>query len=647
MSLTPDERAAFATTARLLSCLVTESLIRAVFLPLKWPGGMGVGVVLNARASGVPVHECETYTPEDVLAIVALQDLPVFKHGSGDSHRVEIGLLDPLDMHPLVFLVTGDQGVHMNGQALYSDLSSAILETLSKPGWSFPETTTITKLDDPLVLWDKFARDINLDDALRSEISDELASSVQWQTYSYEHPPNAPTLTSPSIDWEQSIVEGHPTHPMHKTRHFLPPLAPLSPGRELYSPRVRLVALPRTSLRITGEFEALAKPVVEASAKNAGEEVAVPEDHVIVPVHELQVVHILDKFKEAIALPDAFSVPALAQQSIRSVILPDVLPTTHLKLAVGIKLTSAIRTISPASAYVGPRFSSQVVPVLRIDPSLLTVARELASAVHVDQDNDVAKHCAAIVRECHENGSEARGERLIVCTSLVERGHAGTDGVTPSVVRAFELDTEEKRIEWLNNFVRLFFAAFLPQVLENGVAFEAHPQNTVARFALAAPHELRGFVIRDFGGLRVHQPTLRASTGVTLDVVPGHSIIAETLDDVYTRTYHTMIHNHLQQLVRVLGLHYNGKGWGIVRMRLREAIPSGHALEKAWLGEESRTLPGKCFMRMRMVGMYRHVSFSLSSQQSLSDVADRKHLHGPFPNLLHYTGGKDEEGLMN
>ena len=160
-----------------------------------------------------------------------------------------------------------------------------------------------------------------------------------------------------------------------------------------------------------------------------------------------------------------------------------------------------------------------------------------------------------------------------------------------------------------SSFARLFFAAFLPPMLQDGVAFEAHPQNTVARFSLAPPHELRGFVIRDFGGLRVHPPTLLASTGVALDVVSGHSIVAETLDDVYTRMYHTMIHNHLQQLVRVLGLHYNGKGWEVIRFRLREAIPRGHPLEKAWLGEEAKTIAGKCYMRMRMVGAYRHVSF--------------------------------------
>jgi siderophore synthetase component len=157
--------------------------------------------------------------------------------------------------------------------------------------------------------------------------------------------------------------------------------------------------------------------------------------------------------------------------------------------------------------------------------------------------------------------------------------------------------------------VRVFFAAFLPPMLQDGVAFEAHPQNTVARFSLAAPHELRGFVIRDLGGLRVHPPTLLASTGVALDALPGESIIAETLDDVYKRMYHTMIHNHLQQLVRMLGLHYNGKGWQVIRARLREAIPRGH-LENAWLGEEAKTIAGKCFMRMRMLGLVRNVSFN-------------------------------------
>jgi hypothetical protein len=94
-----------------------------------------------------------------------------------------------------------------------------------------------------------------------------------------------------------------------------------------------------------------------------------------------------------------------------------------------------------------------------------------------------------------------------------------------------------------------------------------------------------------------------------LDALPDHSVVVETLEDVYKRMYQTMFHNHFQQLVRVLGLHYNGKGWEVIRARFRESIPPGHALERAWLGEEAKTLPGGCFIRLRMIGEYKQVSF--------------------------------------
>lgn len=81
--------------------------------------------------------------------------------------------------------------------------------------------------------------------------------------------------------------------------------------------------------------------------------------------------------------------------------------------------------------------------------NIITVAKELASIVHSNSDGKIAKHCGAIVREYHEDLSKERGECLIVCTALVESGHDGTDGHTPSVVRIFELDTQKKRLDWL------------------------------------------------------------------------------------------------------------------------------------------------------------------------------------------------------
>jgi len=149
----------------------------------------------------------------------------------------------------------------------------------------------------------------------------------------------------------------------------------------------------------------------------------------------------------------------------------------------------------------------------------------------------------------------------------------------------------------------MLFDAFLPCMLRNGVAFECHPQNCIARFDLATK-ELLGFIIRDMEGIRFHRETLKSSTGVDLDVHPDH--LLGNLDDIYARMYHCMVHNHLQQLIRVLGLHYDGSGWKVLRQHLEDVIPREHALYAAWLSSEA--LPAKCFMTRKMAGTYRFVS---------------------------------------
>ncbi|KAJ7220103.1 IucC family-domain-containing protein [Mycena pura] len=619
--LPPAQRAAFGTAARLLSCLVTESLVRAIYVELSSGDRdntfSAAAVCLLGDVSARPPPDVAVpYKASDILAIVPLVHVPVFKHDGTDPRGREIGLLDPMDMLPLVFEFT-------TGASPASDhaaLAKTLLKTIHGPGWDLSGAPPLVPLRSPLLLWETFGRSMNIQDDVLKDITAEFESSVLWQQHSFENPPLAPQFSDPSIVWEQSIVEGHPTHPMHKTRMFLPPIPDVIPGSyDLYNAKLRFVAVPRENLKITYDFEKYIAPLVASASARAGKELVVPENFVVVPVHELQVHHIQAKFPDAVIFSPDFFLPILGQQSIRSVVVPNAYHELSLKLGVGLKLTSAIRTISPASAYLGPRFSAQVVPALTMDRTIITVARELASVVHAHPEGDTAKHCAAIIREAYENTSEERGERLIVCTALVEKGHAGEGGHEYAVIRVFELDTEERRIAWLDKFVKLFFEAFLPPVLHNGVAFECHPQNCVARFDMTTK-ELKGFIIRDFGGLRVHRESLRASTGVELDFLEGHSIIAEDRDDVYARMYHTVMHNHLQQLIRVLGLHYNGVGWEIVRRHLREVIPREHGLYTAWLAAERKTFPGKCFMRMRFEGMYRF------------------HLHAPFPNLILYEG---------
>ena len=112
------ERASFATTARLLSCLVTESLVRAIFIPLRWSDGVGIGVVLNAPVSSIPATDCISYSQGDILAIIVFKHIPVFKHDSTDPRGKEVGLLDPLDMYPLVLVTISHKDSHENEEVL-------------------------------------------------------------------------------------------------------------------------------------------------------------------------------------------------------------------------------------------------------------------------------------------------------------------------------------------------------------------------------------------------------------------------------------------------------------------------------------------------------------------------------------------------
>ena len=146
----------------------------------------------------------------------------------------------------------------------------------------------------------------------------------------------------------------------------------------------------------------------------------------------------------------------------------------------------------------------------------------------------------------------------------------------------------------------------LPPLINNGVAFEAHAQNVLARFEISTG-KLIGFVVRDLGGIRVHPETLARSIGVGFHFLPGHCVATTTLVETYPKFYHTFVHNHIQRLIRVLGMHSNGYGWKMLRTHMGTVIPNDHELRQIWLSSESKLLPSKCLMRMRMCDSYREV----------------------------------------
>ena len=103
-------------------------------------------------------------------------------------------------------------------------------------------------------------------------------------------------------------------------RYFVPPIPDYAPGTyDLYHVKLRFVSVPKSQLKITNDFEKYIKPIIDTASRRTSTQLKVAADHLILPVHELQIAHIQDKFPDIEVLPAAFTVSANAQQSIRCV----------------------------------------------------------------------------------------------------------------------------------------------------------------------------------------------------------------------------------------------------------------------------------------------------------------------------------------
>ncbi|KAF9960601.1 hypothetical protein BGZ72_006501 [Mortierella alpina] len=549
IQLSASIRGMFASSSRLVVCLVNEGLMQATYMPdanLTPLGGRGSVAHL---------------TLQDLSIVVSLAHTPQ------TDEQGNILFLDSLDLQ-------------------YPILAGTKPTTGTQP-------VQLSECNNPSALMRLVAaRMDNIDGAVLNQICSELDSSVEHMSHLFLNPRPEPTLNSTAIEWEQSIIEGHGTHPMHKSRCAVGHTRTVSPAdTNLDNPTLMLVSMPADAVVVSGEFLALMAKLVPAGL--------VPLGRVPVFVHPLQVVNIISMFPEATIHP--FVVPALAQTSLRTVVIPKLIDYAF-KLPVGIRVTSALRTVSPWSTYVGPR----VAPILeRIIPksNVLKYAEEKGSVSSNNSNFAIAKHLACIIREDFGASFREKNEAVIVCAALTERPY----GNTARVVDVCNLHTEASRVEFLNIYVDLAFKAFLVPLIEHGFSFEAHQQNVMVRLPIPKPGDNSpvfpcGFVVRDFGGITVHQDTLFKSIGMRVPVLPGHSIEVPDLKDAYAHTYHTLIQMNLHRLIRALDLHYSGQGWSIVRTKLESYFKPGDLGHDLWLTSE--TCRWKSFIRMKLEELY-------------------------------------------
>ncbi|KAF7980049.1 hypothetical protein HWV62_39816 [Athelia sp. TMB] len=466
--------------------------------------------------------------------------------------------------------------------------------------------------------WNSPALDTPGFDALLSELEDCFKNTVEV----YKNPPKQPGLESGYLEWEQGLLDGHATHPVCLFRiHICSPSdisfkmflsrLPFSPAigslplSQLRTLTLHFLQIPSSRLTITGDFTAEIKPLLDAVG------IAAPAGHVVLPVHEYQLKYLastpLLQEHDIAVLPQTCS--ARAQASIRTVTPWDpisnsaLLPGTAIKLPIAIRKTSALRTISPWSTTISHELNAHFPRMrsLQDTQGILHICREKAGVSLKCADFDVAKHIACIVREdANSRAFESAPEGVALAAALTQRNRPDEDAV---VVKAWHLDTRKKRVAFLEEYTELLLRCFLPPLLE-GFGFDPHGQNCLLHYEVATGR-LLGFSIRDLAGVRIHQATFEAATGHRVELIPNNCNDAPDLQEVHSKAFHALIQTHLYRLIRALDLHSAKEGyvgWKVVRAALERRLPSGE-LRRDWL--ETATAHYKCFLRMRIGGLYR------------------------------------------
>ncbi len=247
--------------------------------------------------------------------------------------------------------------------------------------------------------------------------------------------------TDPLVYLEQSVVDGHPLHPCARTRMGL-----TEAEVRAYAPEHR--------------------PVVRLRR------VAIPPDRwygVDCPpellLHPWQYERLRHQYPWL--TPSAPDVPAFPLMSLRTLALAQD-ATRHVKTAVDIQMTSAVRTISAASVHNGPALSRLLVSLADRVPGLAVLPDVCAGAAIVDGGPD--RRLAVVHRRVP---ALAPGELAMPLAALAAPSPAsGAPIVTELVDTGYGGDPLA--------FVEGLARVLLPPVLELlalGIALEAHGQN--------------------------------------------------------------------------------------------------------------------------------------------------------------------------
>ncbi|MEV6302106.1 IucA/IucC family siderophore biosynthesis protein [Actinoplanes sp. NPDC051861] len=317
---------------------------------------------------------------------------------------------------------------------------------------------------------------------------------------------------------EQMLVDGHPLHPCCRTRSQMTVEDVLAYAPE-HRPVIRLrrIAVPAHRWHGTGA------PVLYA--------------------HPWQARRILAEYPWLTDIGPTGPVRPL--MSLRTV--APVGGGPHVKTAVDIQMTSAVRTVSPAAVHNGPRLSA-LLTKLTADLPLDVLTETAAGAVITEDGPD--RRLAHLIREAPRlSDGESAVPLGVLAASPLLIGELGD----PYAFMA-KLGT-------------VLFAP-LARVLHRGVALEAHGQNTLIVLLRGQPVRV---LYRDLGGVRVHAGRLEKA-GLDMPDLHGDLPTGDE-DELRAKLAAAALGTVAHQLITALSEHHQAEPqrlWDLVAAALEQ-----------------------------------------------------------------------------
>ncbi len=540
--------------------------------------------------------------------------------------------------------------MYVTNVKLFSLLRFTHFDTLILKHKSTSLKQTIT---DPLKLLDILKNELenilNMDQWVKfyKEIANHLQNALlsTWKKYSVgklidrskknsHHQLNAllksPQITiNSSLQFEQSVFNGHPYHPCAKTKLGFTIEDTINYSPEFQSKVGIFIAAVQKeyvhiesmhqNLNFTEWFseyypDAWCNWLEEIKRNNLK-----VKNYIPFPVHPWQVYYFTsisplfkDYFeKKIIVIFDKAKIIASPTLSFRTLLPIENINSPYIKLPVAVQATSIVRTLSPISTKNMPRISNMLRKILIAENYFSDRLGLLPESygLHLNGLNiDEAKHFTAIFRE-NIAKHLADNEVAIVVAAFFEKSSISEINLFIEIMQLSGCLTYKDALDYFFHYADLVLGSYLDLFLLYGIALEGHQQNTLAIFR---DGKIKKFIARDFDGIEIHNESM-ISMGIDLDLTENAPYIQKNKETVRNQLLYTVYQLHLGEIVLLLANYFNCDEkpfWKIVREVTEQRF---YALKNrmcpvTWKKEFNTILnthwPVKALLRMRLEKNY-------------------------------------------